>query len=362
MYGWINGGFTYNKEPTDSRLNGPLRFNDRATDGQGNQAYVVLEKPLDLDCCGGSCWGARVDAFYGSDARFTQVAGLEFHRDGTNKWNPAWDPTDPTASGRQHHVSMPQAYVEFGKGRTSIKAGHFYTTIGHETVMAPDNFFYSHSYAMTHGEPFTHTGAMVSLEVSDQLNAYGAVHNGWDVFYPLRSRAGYLGGFNWSSCDGSTTAALAITSGHELNNNGVFTGRTMYSAVVTKQIGCRGQYVVQHDNGWQNNFTGNGRRAEWYGINQSFLIACNPCCKVGARFEWFRDDDATRVTTQPTGNSFDGNYFAVTSGVNWSPTANVTFRPELRYDWFNNNAGNLPFNNGQDSYMLTAAIDGIFHF
>jgi hypothetical protein len=56
---------------------------------------------------------------------------------------------------------MPQAYVEtnlpIGKG-LSVKVGHFYTLLGYEVVTAPDNFFYSHSYSMQYGEPFTHWG------------------------------------------------------------------------------------------------------------------------------------------------------------------------------------------------------------
>ena len=53
---------------------------------------------------------------------------------------------------------MPQAYAEvfcpWGNG-LSVKLGHFYSIFGYETVTAPDNFFYSHSYVFQYGEPNT---------------------------------------------------------------------------------------------------------------------------------------------------------------------------------------------------------------
>ena len=51
--------------------------------------------------------------------------------------------------------------------------------------------------------------------------------------------------------------------------------------------------------------------------------------------------------------------------MNWRPNANVTFRPEFRWDWYNgpaNAAGLLPFNNGQSSSQFLVAADLIFTF
>ena len=48
----------------------------------------------------------------------------------------------------------------------NVKAGHFYTPIGYESVPAPDNFFYTHAYTMQYGEPFTHTGLLGNYKVN----------------------------------------------------------------------------------------------------------------------------------------------------------------------------------------------------
>ena len=54
----------------------------------------------------------------------------------------------------------------------------------------------------------------------------------------------------------------------------------------------------------------------------------------------------------------------LTAGVNWQPHANVTIRPELRYDWYNGTAGpnGLPFHDGTSSSQLSGGVDAIFTF
>jgi hypothetical protein len=60
IYGWISGGFTANEyDPVDS-YNGPVTFNDRANEGQLNQAYLVIEDAIANEGCGWD-FGGRVD-------------------------------------------------------------------------------------------------------------------------------------------------------------------------------------------------------------------------------------------------------------------------------------------------------------
>ena len=48
-----------------------------------------------------------------------------------------------------------------------MKLGHFYSILGYESVTAPDNFFYSHSYLFQYGEPFTFTGLLGTTKLGD---------------------------------------------------------------------------------------------------------------------------------------------------------------------------------------------------
>ncbi|MBP89341.1 MAG: hypothetical protein CMJ64_21955 [Planctomycetaceae bacterium] len=345
--GWIEAGGTAAADRPTNRFVRPVTFNDRE-EVVVNQFYSVVERALDTSC--GWDVGGRIDILFGTDARFTEVRGLELERDGSaSKWN----------NHRFYRLSTPQAYVEFGVGSLSAKVGHWYTTIGYETVTAPDNFFYSHAYAMAYGEPFTHTGVLVNYDM-DGLSVYGAVHNGWDNFDSNTERAALLAGFNWTSTDEVTTLAFALSTGDELNGLGVYSERSVYSIVFGRQLSDKIQYVLQHDNAWQADDGGANIDAEWYGVNQYLFYDINDCWALGARLEWFRDDDGVRVPNWAGNTGTSGSYYNATVGLNWKPTSNLAIRPEARWDWFDG-TGN-PYADGQRNDQFTASFDAILLF
>ena len=94
------------------------------------------------------------------------------------------------------------------------------------------------------------------------------------------------------------------------------------------------------------------------------MYQLNDCWGVGARLEWFRDDDGQRVATTEGGLGNEGNYYEFTVGLNWKPHANLTIRPELRYDWYSGNydSGAQPFNNGNSNDQFSGGFDCIFTF
>src|SRR5690606_23028466 len=121
-----------------------------------------------------------------------------------------------------YDIALPQAYFEifapFGNGITA-KIGHFYTIIGNEVVTAPDNFFYSHAYTMQYGEPFTHTGVLLSYPIDQNWTVTaggvtGSVTGGWDGAWDkgLGNWAG-IGGVTWTSDNKLTSVALSGTTG-----------------------------------------------------------------------------------------------------------------------------------------------------
>jgi len=350
--GWAAAGATYNGVNPPDKYNGVTTFNDR-NEVQLNQLYLRVGKALDTSC---QCfdWGGQVDVMFGSDYIFTQATGLETRRNGAPKWN----------SHEQYGLALPQMYAEVGMGSLSAKVGHFYTIIGNEVVTAPDNFFYSHAYTMQYGEPFTHTGALLTYDVNDRVNFVGGVHNGWDNFDANTERIGFLGGFNWQSCDERKSLSVALTSGDDLNNTAAYTNRTMISIVGSMQLSDNMDYVIQHDNGWHSDFFSPGVDAEWYGINQYLFYTMNDCWKAGLRFEWFRDDDGTRVSgvraSNPNVGSFVGNFYQASAGLNWTPASNVIVRPELRWDWFEGSG--LPYDGLTKDEQFTGAVDAIFLF
>ena len=373
--GWIEAGAMPNASNVPSRFNGPLTFADR-DEVQLNQLWTYMEKAIET---GNYCWdvGGRVDFLFGTDTRFTQAAGLELRQDGSPRWS----------NERFYQLAMPQLYAEFGYNDLSVKVGHFFTIIGYEVVPAIGNFFYTHAYTMQYGEPFTHTGVLGSWKYSDRWTFFGGIHNGWDNFDDVNDRGSFLGGATLTSYDGSESLAFAITAGDEraafasANEGRVYDGtsfspRTMYSLVYSNQLNDCFTYVLQHDYGNQDDGVAAGSAAqptredaEWYGINQYLFYTINDCWKAGMRIEWFRDDDGVRVTGLGNGNpiagdSYEGDFYEISLGLNWTPTANLRVRPEIRWDWYDGrpSGGNLPYGDGTDDDMFVGGFDVIMLF
>ncbi len=185
-----------------------------------------------------------------------------------------------------------------------------------------------------------------------------------------------LTGATWTNEATGTSVALSLTSGRETANPFlpfVKGSRGFYSLVVEQRLTERLTYVLQHDCGNQDMgspFT--GLDAEWYGISQYAYYKLNCKWDVGARFEWFRDDDGLRVGGwgRRVGGSpivpfgFGGDFYELTLGANWKPNANLAVRPEVRFDWYEgiSGFGPRPFDDGMDDEMVTFAVDVVCAF
>ncbi len=372
LHVWTSLGFTHNnRAPVNPRAgngNQPVLFNYRDRNLQMQQTYAYLERKVDTSSCELN-FGGRVDVLYGEDYFFTTAVGLETHQNGTQKWNGNLN-GNGIGNTNRYGLALPQAYAEIGYNDLSVKIGHFYTTIGHESVMAAENFFYSHSYSMLFGEPFTHTGILGEWNWGD-LTLFGGVHNGWNVWWREAASdmpTGMLAGFNLESAEGDIKLTAMATTGQDVDNlvvrNGVpqsFSQRTMYSVVAQLRLTCRMNLILQHDLGVQENGNGPGSNAVWYGVNSYLLYDLCDDLKAGLRYEWYNDQNG--FTLAPS------HFHQVTAGFNWTPLDFLRIRPEARFDWqeFHGAAGPVPIfdNTGNPmphSSQFTAAIDAIIEF
>ena len=82
-------------------------------------------------------------------------------------------------------------------------------------------------------------------------------------------------------------------------------------------------------------------------MNQYLFYKVSDCMTYGIRAEWFRDQDGFRVGgflgNTPDGSTrglrtarfgYPGSFYEITMGANWKYSANTTFRPYARFDWF----------------------------
>ncbi|MEE8452367.1 MAG: porin [Thermoguttaceae bacterium] len=346
--GWISQGYTLNANGPRNNLNFPVGFNNQSNQYQMNQIYVLLEKPVDRSGCSWDI-GGQVDLLFGTDATFATSRGLETHEDFSDRWN-----LD------RYGLAMPQLYMEvfapWGNG-LSLKLGHFYSLVGYETVPAAENFFYSHSYALQYGEPITHTGFVASKQLG-RMTFHAGMTRGWDNWSDNNNDSSFIAGINFTSEDGRTSIAYGFVGGREQDDPPRNTNfRSMFSLVVQHQLDERFRYVAQYDHGFDEFGAARGTRdADWFGVNQYLFYRINCKCDFGVRYEWFRDEDATRILTRQP-----GDYFEATAGFNWRPEEHITVRPEFRVDWVDN--GNFrPFVDGRRRDQITLACDVIVRF
>ena len=398
--GWMNGGATFNPSHSTFGYNGPVTFGDRANQAQFNQFNIFLKRDV---VNSGKSWdlGFRADFMFGTDAIFTQAYG-----------NPAADPTTGNLiqhrgdwdlnilnTGRNYGVALPQAFVEIyapiANGLT-IKAGHFYTPIGYESVPAPNNFFYSHAYTMQYGEPFTHTGVLTHYNVDKNIvfmsgAITGSGTGGWDGnFNRNMSNWGGIGGLTYTTDDKRSSLNIAGTGSHQSARNNAFWG--MYSVVAKHMITPKTHFILQHDHGYADNVIGISQvpgQAQWFGVNTHLYQDVLHDLSIGVRGEWFRDRDGFRVW-QPgrvsAGNNVgsDGalhsfpihgagnlstsqaaDYYAITIGANWKPAKRLKIdtkalqqfnvRPNIRYDRADSltQAAYRPFGGQKDQVLFS---------
>ena len=334
---WASAGVTGN---SNGNTNEPVLFNDRVNEFMLNELNFYIERAVNTE---GDSWdfGGRMDFMYGTDARFTQATG----------WDSNWNNHN---AGGYYDIAMPQLYVEIfapiGNGITA-KFGHFYTTIGNEVVTAPDNFFYSHAYTMLYAEPFTHTGAMFSYDINNNFSINGGTVIGWDNMTDNAGAWSFLGGGSWTSDSEATSVTVQIISGDTSDTES--SNRTMYSIVATHDFTDKFHYLIQHDFGTQAQANSVGQVASnWFGINQYFTVDITDDLAIGLRAEWFNDKANARVSN--TG----ANYLAASLGLNYSPLSWFKVRPEIRYDWADEDV----FNGGADHDQIAIAMDMIVTF
>ncbi len=383
--GWLNVGSFMNTHWPEDRNNAPLYFNDRNGETVLNQLYLSLGRRIDPRK---KRWdiGGRIDLLYGTDFFHTSSLGLETRREyvfggqtrdpleAVQHWN---SNTGHRRSGTAslYGLSMPQAYAEIfmplGNGVT-IKAGHFYADVGLESAMAPQNFFYSHSYNFMHGSPITLTGATATVQLGPRLSVEAGFTSGWNVFDSPTGDTSGLFGLRLKSLDRRSALSFMVHTGEDTSRTGA--NRTNYSLTFQRKIGRRWQYALEHGFGYEENgafldvLADRRGPARWYSLAQYLQFQWSEKLSFGFRAEWFRDDGHSRIQKSPVSMPFwelsGENYYELTLGAHWKPTRFLTIRPEIRYDWSDvqvNGQGGV-FSGYAKRDMLSFAIDGVLRF
>lgn len=375
--GWINGGANFN--PSQARgFNGPVIMADQANQFQLNQFNLFVRRAVVSE---GKTWGfgGRFDFMFGTDAIYTQAFGVPAFD--VNSGKPLersnWDLDLCCASSRTYGIALPQtyleAYVPVGNG-LNVKLGRFYTPMGFETVPAPDNFFYTRTYNLNVGEPFTHTGLLSNYKINQNWSVVGAAvtgsaNGGWDGGWDkqLGNWSG-IAGFTWTSDNQSTSLNIVGTYGETSTRSSE--PWASYNIVLKHRINPRTSLVLHHVNGYAGGVLLNNLKysnvikdTNWTSFMAYLFYDLTDNVSIGVRGEWFRDRDGFRnpspfriaaATNSVNGAavSYAGNvnsvtitpadYYEATVGINWKVAKTLklkldsikrlNIRTNIRYD------------------------------
>jgi len=369
QYGWVEQGLTFNSLSPANRWNGPVFGNDRSNEYELNQLWLGWERPVKTDGCGWDL-GGRIDLMYGSDWRYGSCYGLESYYGVPNLDEPS----------NLYGLVVPQFFLELAYNNLTVKAGHFAPSVGYEVVAAPGNFFYSHSYALGYSEPVLVTGALADYKLNDTWDLLSGFHDGFNGFEDPNGMLHFIGGAKWHDDKHKESLSLMFDVGPQLPNlipNAAQDDQWEYTLVYKKQFTEKLLYAFENTFGGTqevNNPLAPGLTyAKWYGLDQYLIYTLNKKWSAGARVEWFRDQDGTRVAGPgsvgfkgpPSAPGFAGTFTEATIGLNWHPNQNFVVRPECRWDCYTgstNLQGQLPFGDGARSSQFLFATDLIFFF
>ncbi len=278
-----------------------LPFNDRKAEANLHQQWLYFDKQAGVT----SNWGYRADVLYGIDAQNTQAFG-NGPTGAPTGWDNSWD-------YGSYGFALPQLYLQYNSNLWDVKVGKFFSPFGYEVVAAPQNFFYSHSYTMNFIQPFTMTGVLGERQMTDTSSAILGVTSGWNTGFDRND-----GGFNLITGlrrQLNDSMRLALTS--SIGDTGVRDSGIMNSGVLQMKLTDTVDYVFQAD---VLNLQDNNE----FGFVQYLFREVSPCLKLGTRLEWWKSDQLFTDTKST---------YEFTLGANYRANANLTLRPELRFDW-----------------------------
>jgi hypothetical protein len=366
VYGWIETGITFNPDQPDDRQNFGRLFDDRANELLLNQAVITFERALP-SAADRIQWGFKLQAMFGSDARFIHSLGL--------------------LDNTMHETVQPdlvEAYLVLhlpvlSAGGIDLKLGKFVTLEGAETIDPRSNTFYSHTYIFNFGIPFNHTGALATWHATPKLGLYAGLTRGVNTSMDDNNGSlGFHGGIGLNLLEGKLTALASTHIGKETvgdNRDNRYLNDLTVTAKLTKNLTSITDLNYIYDA---------AADATGYGVAQYFTYTINDVFSVGVRGEVWRDADGFYVASFAANDDVsDGlrggavtldprtvgggktTYGAVTFGLSIKPPvpkpiASLQIRPELRFDRALN--GTHPFNDSSDQNQFTAGIDVILGF
>jgi hypothetical protein len=338
--GWTDMSFTASSVAHEQL---PMGFNYRANDFLLQQNWLRLDRPVVTSGTSEPTFGFRWDTILpGSDYRFTLARGLfddQLTADGGQ----------PNLYGIDPIQFYAEAYFPTVAAGLDLKVGRFFAQYGVESNDAPSNALGSHAYTFIY-DPFTHTGALATLKLTDTWSVQAGLVLGSDIFIAAADEPTGIGSVKWAPPSGRDSVLLSFILGPaRFNQQQDFHNPDIFDLVYTHKINSRLSYTFEGLYGFTTNVPGTGF-ADWAGVVNYLTCDFSPRWSGTTRLEFFDDAQGQRT-------GFKGLYAALTAGLSFKPCRWIILRPELRYDL---NTDSQPFENHRG--LFTAATDVILRW
>ncbi len=234
-------------------------------------------------------------------------------------------------SGQSFDIT--QAYGQYATGNWTTIAGKFNTLAGQEVIKASGNTNFSRSILFGYAIPFTHTGVRTTYKVSDAVSLIAGLNNGWDSAADQNSQKTIELGAALNPAK-SFALTAQVYSGAEYSTVSSATGtRTLLDLVGTYTVSDSLNFVLNYDNGSQNDAVIVGSKAKWDGFAFYANYQINDPWRVSARVEDFKDTDGFRtgVNTGTGGQTWK----EATLTVGYAASKSTELRGEIRKDFSN---------------------------
>ena len=339
-YGWVEASLT-TSPLTESDTRTARVFDAEAEGFRFHQAYLAVER---VPIAGGGLNGGDVDVggkiavLWGADAALVHARGL----------------CDEQTGVEQFDLLEANAQVRFpvAQGLT-IKVGKCTTPMGFEVIEAANDLLPSRSFLFGYAIPFTHTGAIATLEASARTSVSYGVVLGWDVFDDNNDALTQLASFAWKSpSEADTLTVNAILGAERAGNDDDL--RTVVDATWAHTWSESWKTALNADVGFEQGAAA-GKDATWWGAAGYATRTFTDALSATARLEYFRDVDGTRLGTP-------ASLAEITLGLDWKPLCrlpNLRLRPEVRFD---HSFDGSFFDDGRDDDQVSLTLDLVFTF
>ncbi|MFL5244082.1 MAG: outer membrane beta-barrel protein [Gemmataceae bacterium] len=334
--GWTEGSFTAS---TARNQQLPMGFNYRANEFLLQQNWLRFDRTVVTSGTSEPTWGFRFDNILpGSDYRFTLARGI-FNEQLTSRHG------QPNTYGIDPIQFYGEAFNPTVAQGLDVKVGRFFALYGVETNDAVSNALCSHAYTFIY-DPFTHTGIVSTLKLSNSWTVQAGLVLGSDVFIDPADEPTFISTIKWTSSDQRAGVLLsAIAGSGRFNQARAFNNPEILDVVYTYKINRQLNYSFESLLGYTTHVTDLGT-AWWFGVLNYLTYDFTPRLSATTRLELFDDEQGQRT-------GFPGLYTALTAGLSFRPWKSIVFRPEVRFDY---NGESRPYENKHGLFTATADL------